>query len=242
MKILNDEEIHLKFLLGQSVYVEGIGDFRSPPLSRIVDITENTYNQSLSALLFDRDSLQLDKEFDELDDFQILTSIIYHDSFYRELFFYGLELHFNMTPTIHENGFIYFGELAEESILSEEKYQYVRKLVELANNIAKKAEEDEIIPGNEQARKFMEEIKRKEQEMQKYIKNPMNLHSIISAVGWKAQSFEFINQLNIYQLYDGYKRLGVIDNYHYTMSGIYAGTVDPKGIKMPDINWANILK
>ena len=111
----------------------------------------------------------------------------------------------------------------------------------IANNISMD-EEDEYIAGNERARKFIEQQKKKKAMLAKHKKQTINLRSIISGVGWKAQSFEFISKLNIYQLYDGYGRLGVIDNYHYTMSGLYAGTVDSKSIKLPELNWANIIQ
>lgn len=241
MEILNDNELHLKFLLRQSVYVEGLGYFHSPTLEEIVNMTESKYNESISALLFDKSNLEINnEEIDNYTDFQVISSLVYNDDHFRSIYFAGLQLHFSEKPTLNkEYGFTYFGDLSEDTIITEEKYEYIKRLVRIANHIAEQ-KKDEMIAGNERARKFIEEQKKRKALLAKLKKPKFNLHSIISAVGWKAQKFDFINNLNIYQLYDAYSRLHVLDNYHYIMSGIYAGTVDDSKIKSEDIDWANI--
>ncbi len=109
MEILNNEEIHLKFLLGQFVHVEGIGDFHSPLLSEIVNLTEAKYNESTSALLFDKASLE-SEEVDDYTNFQIVLSLIYNDEHFRNAYFNGLRLHYNKEPQLHEEGYVYFDE------------------------------------------------------------------------------------------------------------------------------------
>ncbi|AZV43725.1 hypothetical protein BAOM_3116 [Peribacillus asahii] len=243
MKILNENDIHLKFLLGLSIPVDGIGELKSPLLKDIVDLTEESYNMALSSIFFDRKNLDVDPEqVKDLSDFEILSSIIYHDGSFRDVFFDALELHFGKTPRLHEQGFVYFDEASEETVLTDERFGYMKKLIRIANNLAEEEkEEDEIIAGNERARQFMEEQKKRKALLAKLKKPKINLHSIISAVGWKSKSFDFINQLNIYQLYNGYSRFQLFDNYHYTMNGIYAGTIDTSKLKLEDINWANIF-
>lgn len=243
MEVLQQGDIHLKFLLNLPVHVEGIGDFFVPSLKEIVELTENKYNFALSSVLFDKSRLEISpEEIEHLTEFQVLNSIVYHDASFREAFFCALNLHFNKQPIIDEEiGCIYFDELSEETILTDEKFNYIKTLVKTANNLQDN-EEDEIVAGNDRAREFMEEQKRKKALLAKLKKPKINLHSIISAVGWKTKSFDFISKLNVYQLYDGYGRFQLIDNYHYTMNGIYGGTVDGKKIKLEDINWANIFK
>jgi hypothetical protein len=243
MQIINDNDIRLKFLLGLPVHIDGIGAFHSPSLSEVVDLTEGLYNMSLSAIMFDKKQLTEQDGLEEYSNFQILLSIIDQDSLFREYFFYGLNLHLSTTPHILENGLIYFDELSEDSILTEEKFEYIKKLVKIANNVQEqKSQDEEYKAGNERARKFLEKLKKQREEINKVKKQKINLHSIISAVGWKAQSFDFLNNLNIYQLYDGYYRLGYIDAYENTMTGIYTGNIDGSKIKLADINWANIIE
>jgi hypothetical protein len=241
MKILTDDAIHLKLLLNIPIHVEGIGNFHAPNLPEIVDLTEEIYNMSLSTIFFDKNRLEETKGLEEYTNFEVLLSIINQDDSFRELFFYGLNLHLDVPVLLHSSGLIYFDEFSEESILTEDKFDYIKNLVKIANNVSDPKEE-EYKPGNERARKFLEKIKQQRAEIEKVKKPKMNLHSIISAVGWKAQSFKFINDLTIYQLYEGFRRLEYMDNYKFTMTGIYTGNIDGTKIKLPDINWANIIK
>lgn len=241
MEILNDNELHLKFLLRQSVYVDGLGYFHSPTLEEIINMTESKYNESISALLFDKSNLEINnEEIDNYTNFQVLSSLVYNDDHFRKAYFNCLKLHFSKEPKMQEDGYVYFDELSEDTVITEEKFEYIKRLVRIANHIAEK-KNDDFNAGNAKARKFLKKLKEKEARLAKYKKSNSNLHSIISAVGWKTQDFVSINNLNIYQLYDGYSRFHVLDNYHYTMSGIYAGTVDGSKIKTEDIDWANIL-
>jgi hypothetical protein len=242
MQIINDNDIRLKFLLGLPVHIDGIGNFHSPSLNEVVDLTEGLYNMAISAILFDKKNLTEQEGLDEFSNFQILLSVINQDDAFREFFFYGLSLHLDTIPCLHESGLVYFDELTEESVLTEEKFDYIKRLVKIANNIPEKVEEEEYKVGNERAKKFLEKLKKQREEITKVKKQKINLHSIISAVGWKAQSFDFLSNLNIYQLYDGYYRLGYIDAYENTMTGIYTGNIDGSKIKLADINWANIIE
>lgn len=240
MEIIKDEDIHLKFLLGLPVNVDGLGNFNAPLLTNIVDMTEEIYNMSISTLFFDKKQLQQDG-LEQYSSFEVLSSIILSDVSYRTLFFYGLNLHFNEEITINQDGEIYFGEYRMDSILTEEKFEYIKKLVRIANNLAQPKKEDEYAAGNDEARKFIEKLKQKNERLKDKVKDSINLHSIISAIGWKSQNFKFINELNIYQIYDGLDRLNVIDNYNYTMFGIYNGKIDGSKIKLPEISWVNII-
>jgi hypothetical protein len=242
MGVLNDNAIHLKFLLGLPVYIEGIGNFYAPSLTEIVDLTEENYNMAVSSLLFDKSQLENNEELNEYSNFQVLLSILQADESFQGFFFYGLNLHLDNPPILHPEGIIYFGELSKESILTEDKFDYIKRLVRIANNIPEKKAEEEYKAGNERAKKFIEKMKKQREEISKVKKQKINLHSMISAVGWKAESFDFISKLNIYQLYDGFYRLEVIDNYNYTMTGIYTGNIDGSKIKLADVNWANIIK
>ena len=241
MNILNDEEIRLKFLMNLPVRIDGIGEFYAPSLLEIVDMTEVLYNSSLSTIFLDKKKLENQEDIEQYTDFEVVLTSAYFDSSFRELFFNCFNLHFHKEPQLHEEEFIYFDYPSEETILTEEKFNYIKNLITIANHIAPPKEE-EYNAANERARKMIEKMKKKNAEAAKYKKKTIDLHSIISAVGWKAKGFDFIRELNIYQLYDGYGRLGIIDNYHYTMTGIYAGTVDTKGIKLPELNWANIIQ
>lgn len=101
-----------------------------------------------------------------------------------------------------------------------------------------KEEKEEFNPANEQARKLMERIRKNRAKAPKS-KSNVDLTSIISAVAWKSNSLtiESVWRLTMYQLYDAFYRLEIIDNYDKTLSAIYAGTIDSKTAKLDKQLW-----
>lgn len=101
-----------------------------------------------------------------------------------------------------------------------------------------KEEKEEFNPANEQARKLMERIRKNRAKAPKQ-KSNVDLTSIISAVAWKSNSLtiESVWKLTLYQLYDAFYRLEIIDNYDKKLSAIYAGTIDGKTEKLDKQLW-----
>ena len=101
-----------------------------------------------------------------------------------------------------------------------------------------KEEKEEFNPANEQARKLMERIRKNRAKAPKP-KSNVDLTSIISAVAWKSNSLtiETVWKLTLYQLYDAFYRLDIIDNYDKTLTAIYAGTIEVKTAKLDKQLW-----
>lgn len=238
---LTDDDIRLKLLANVPIEVNGIGHLQLPSLRQVISMNESLHNTYISYLLFSKDSLsEQSEEMNDHSDYEILISFLYHESSFRELFFNVLEIIFGEQPN-YEEGIVYFGEFSEESVLTEEKWEFIKKIVKIGNFIEDKKEEEEYDAGNEYAKRFIEKLKRK--KASEYKPPPkQNLHSMISAIGWKTVGIDKVLDLTMYQLYDAFMRLENIDNYHYTLTGIYTGNIDSKGIKLSDINWANIIK
>jgi hypothetical protein len=241
--MIKDSDIHLKFELDLPVPVEGIGNFKAVNVLEIGKLGEELYNNLLSTLMFSKKNLKIEQDLSEFTDVQLLYTFVHNDVHFAQMLFQAIELHFDSKPLLHEEGFIYFGELREENVLDDDKFQFIKKLIAISNNLKEPKKEEEYQAGNERAKKFMEKLKKKKEQLEKVKKkDAITLHSMISAVGWKSNSFFDVHKLNIYQLYDGFNRLGMIDNYHYTLTGIYSGSIDGSKIKLPEINWANNIK
>lgn len=240
---MTESEIKLKLLANIPVHVEGIGDFQLPTIRRVIELGENAYYESLSRVLFSKDQLSSPTEdVAEYSDMDVLKALMFHDISFRSEVFHAFNLFFDKEPHMSENGLIYFGELNEESILTDEKWDLIKKIARIGNFIGEKKEEEYDF-ATEEAKSFWEKLKKKRELASKLKKEEqVNLHSIISAVGWKTNSFFDVLGLTVYQLYDAYYRLSTIDNYNFTLTGIYTGNVDSSKIKLPDINWANVIK
>ncbi|KON87341.1 hypothetical protein AF332_11230 [Sporosarcina globispora] len=242
---MNEDEIKLKLLANTPVYVEGIGNFQLPTIKRVIGMSENLYHMHLSRILFSKSQLESTSEdISDYSDMDVLASLMLHDPSFRETMFDALRTFFDSEPMLFENGLIYFDELSENAILTQEKWDLIKKMIRIGNFIPEESKEEEYQAGNERARKFMEEQKKRKAMLEKLKKKEqkINLHSILSAVSWRTDGIKKILRLTIYQLYDGYYRLGLVDSYQQTMTGIYTGNIDGSKIKLPDINWANVIK
>lgn len=103
---------------------------------------------------------------------------------------------------------------------------------------ASKEEKEEFNPANEQARELMERIRKNRAKAPK-TKPDVDLSSIISAVAWRSNSMtiESVWKLTMYQLYDAFYRLDIIDTYDKTLTALYAGTMDAKKTKLNKQLW-----
>lgn len=235
----NDTDIHLKLLAGMSVEIDGIGEFTPLTMREIISMGESVYNQRLSVLLFDKS--KLDKsEMDELTNFESLTVFLYYDQSFRDLFFYALKMFLGVEPDINKDGQILLSKNENVTILDEVGFDEIQRIAKLSNLI-KSEKEDEYEAGNERARKFMEKLKKRKEKFAKVKDQKINLHSLISGLAWRSSYNDVLN-LTIYQLYDGFQRIEKINDYEYTLLGIYTGNIDGKKVKLPDINWANVIK
>jgi len=235
--VIIENDLNLKLLAGMSIFIENLGILTPLKLRDIITLGELNYNELLSVLLIDKSNIDgLNNQ--DINNLELLMVYSYQNQDFREKTLKALKLFLNKEFFMNNEGFFYCDDL----IINNDSFNYFQYVLKCANHIEIKKKEDEIIPGNERARKFMEKLKLSKQN----IKKPeiINLHSIISGVAWKSNNTNIINifDLTIYQLYDAYHRLENIDNYHYTLSGLYAGTVDGKNINLSNITWSKILK
>jgi hypothetical protein len=239
-----DSDIHLRLLANEPIDV-GIGHFQLPTVREIIRMGESKHQQYLSMLLFNKDYLQANnQDIAEYSDLEVLATSIFYDPIFRELVANSFKLFLGKDLQVTDNGIIYFDELSEDNVLTEEKWGFIKKVAKIGNFVQEEKKEEEYTAGNERARKFLEEQKKRKALLAKLkkTKEQTNLHSILSAVAWRTTGMKDLLNLTIYQLYDGYFRLGMIDNYNQITTGIYTGNVDSSKIKLPDINWANIIK
>jgi len=234
--VVVDNDINLRLLAGMPIDINNLGILTPLKLKDITNIGESNYNELLSVLLIDKSNIEgLNDQ--EISNLELLMVYSYQNLEFREKVLKSLKLFFNKEFLMSNEGLFY----CEDIIIDKEPFDEFQYALKCANHIEIK-KEPEYVPGNERARKFMEKLKLNKQNIKK--PETMNLHSIISGVAWKSNNMNIIDifKLTIYQLYDAFYRLENIDNYNYTLSGIYAGTVDSKNINISNITWSRILK
>lgn len=267
-----EKDISLQLLAGLPIEIKNIGKIHQLKLKEIAVIGEQKYNEYLSVISFNKSSLSIPiddekqkEEIDKLTDFQIILFLCLQDENFRNIllkslkFFFKKEVYFD-----NQIGFFVFGKVKitkkkinikkiikpqklqkkkckYKKVITENKFNEIKNVIKQSNCLRELEKEEEIKPGNERAKKFIEMLKLKKQNAPKT--NDINLISIISSIAWRSHiGINSVWDLTIYQLYDAFYRLDVIDNYDKTLTGIYAGTIDGKKINLKKINWAKFIK
>ena len=95
-------------------------------------------------------------------------------------------------------------------------------------------------PANDEAKKYMLKRAREKAKRRRNKKDFSQLESLIIAMVNTEQykyDFESTLGLTIYQFNESVRQIIKKVDYEHRMSGIYAGTVDPKGMRQEDLNW-----
>lgn len=242
-------DIKLKLLAGLPIYVKDVGNIYPLKLKEVAELGEIKYNSCLSALCFDIDDLNWDENMvmpEGITTFDIMMANCTKDEEFKSIVLEGLSLFLKekvefINYVENDSRYLFLQVGNENKIIYRDNYKNVKYILMQQNHIIRPKKE-EYNPANEQARKLIEQIKKNRANAPK-IKPSIDLHSIMSGVAWKGQvGIEEILDLTVYQLYDAYYRLEVVDNYDKTMQGVYAGTIDVKKIDLKKINWNNIIK
>lgn len=236
---MDTNDIGLRLQAGMPIEIDG-GFYHTPKLKKIINIGQNKYDQYLSALLFDKNNI--DGEIDkDIDNFEVLFSICYHNEEFKKTFFEALCFVFQESPQLfsdNESLFFYFGDELDNWRIDKFNFSKIQKIVKISNSITIK-KEDAYNPANKTAEKFIERIKAIKASRPKP-KETMNLQSIMNGLSWRSNDINPFNilDLTIYQLYQGFFATEKNDNYQFTLQGVYAGTVDGKKINYNNIHWA----
>ncbi|OPH47621.1 hypothetical protein BC351_10555 [Paenibacillus ferrarius] len=239
---MSDMDLELKLLAGMPINIEGVGKIFSPTVREIIEIGESNYNQYLSALLFDKNSIETDIK-EELSNFEMMFAYAYHHEEFRKILFESISFFFKDEVHLdHDDQDVFF--LFKNGKMGKSVFENVQDIIKTANWVSDSSEESEQYnPADEETAKVIREMLERRKKKAKP-KPVVNLYSIISAIAWKSPDMNIskILDLTIFQLYDGFRRLEKIDSIHYTLNGIYSGNVDAKKINMSDLNWAKIIE
>ena len=95
-------------------------------------------------------------------------------------------------------------------------------------------------PANEEAKRFMLERERKKQKRKKKAESTSGLENLIVALVNTEQfkyDFRSVLDISIYQFNESLKQIMKKINYDNLMRGVYAGTIDSKGMNPEELSW-----
>lgn len=242
------EHIELNLLAGDSIQTD-IALMHQPKIRDVINISEDIYNQYIGILLYDTDLLEIPQndlkqlKLDKISTFDFLYFQSIANIEFRRLVKKALEFFFKDKIYLLDNYRIFLvGDIQKQQVINRDNYNIIRQMLIKMNYLKDMEEEETLEFANEMAREWYLNIKKDELKRPKS-KPQVNLHSIISAMMWRTnKSVDEILNMTVYQLYDGYYRLFLIDDCLSIKQGIYQGTVDGEKVKPNELNWAKIIK
>lgn len=256
------KEYELKLLAGLAIDVEGI-QIKSPTLLEIAKIGDD-YNYYLSLVTADikqfigEEKVKENNISDEDCKKELLNFVIkscldnpeFHILFFKALSFFvegSLEIGIDGENAViyvkDDSGIIADGMDDMDNIvgcINSDNYPVLQDCIRMACCV-KEEKKAEYNPANEAARLLIEKIEKANKNKPK-TQEDITIHSITSSVAWKANvGIDNVVKLTIYQLYDAYFRLNIVDNYDKTMVGVYSGNIKLKSHELKKINWSQVI-
>ena len=131
-----------------------------------------------------------------------------------------------------------------EIVINRDNYDDLVNVLRLMYWVQEEKKE-EYKPANKKAEEFIKKLEEKNKAYAKVkTKVGKSLFDVISGVAWKAPNMNIFEiwDLTIYQLYDAYYRIDVIDEYDRFFTGVYSGAIDTKKVDMKNYDWTKKLK
>lgn len=243
---MSNDELELKLIKGSTITIDGI---KIKPLlvGIIIDDEESEngigydkYTELLGVLGVDKSSL-VDITVEQLEEIKTFDIFMFNEDMMKLLIdFLKVFLHNDKVEYISEQQLIVIDCGDTLACIHRDNYDNIVDIFRKMYCINTGNKEPEYNPANDRARELIEKIKQRDIELAK-IKNKTapNIFSIISGIAWKSHNINIFDifKLTIFQLYDAYYRLEIIDNCSYTMTGIYTGNIEAKSIKQNELMW-----
>lgn len=212
----------LELLRGKPILI-GLCKIHPLTLGEIVDMGEMTYNQYLSSLMMDKNSLDLsnltDDEFEQvnkLTEYEVIVIHCLRDEFIREIITSSFSTFLKEKVTFHEQGFFYIDQLSDERFILAEQFEQIKLILQKQNYLQTKKEEKQLKPADERTRLLMEKMQKAKEKVQKQKKDDGLLLSDIVSIVSTYSNINLLDiwNLKIYQLYEIYLRIIMWDEYH----------------------------
>lgn len=231
----------LRLLAGLPIEIEEVGNIHPLRLKEIANIGESNYNRYLSSLTINVEDVveDLDNIY-EYETFDVVVAMCIQEDGFREIVLTALRLFFceSEIEFVADMGLFFLGDVAEQRVIHRNNYEKIKNTLLLQNYIPLHVKPNF---GNDRAKELYERIRKNKREYSSSQNDDSRLFSIISSISWKSRIGLPVWDLTVYQLFDAYYRLNVVDQYEHTMRGIYAGTIDGQKVKQKELDWSKSI-
>lgn len=220
----------LKLISGEPFFHEDVGNIRPLTIREIARKGYDKYVEHLNLFLISKKNF-IKEEFAEEVDISLFNIMIAFsdadfDNYIKEAIktFFGIEV-----EIIKEYLMIVAKEPEIHFVIHSDNFDDIKQIIKWQNGLdGEKTIKDEMKFKNDRAKQILEKLQKSQAEIQKQKKkenNDLDFADIISAIASKSFSLNKLNifDLTVYQMYDEFKRLDLIDNYHLSTKAMMAG-------------------
>lgn len=238
-----NESVKLKLLKGTQFNIkkenENICYIKPLTLCQIVDIGLDKYNLYLSSLVAEVSDYNIqDIDLSNYTYWDILINIMYYgDKSYYEAIIEAMSIFLDQEITFNKQEKLFYTQ--EGKTIDKDIFDEVKQILKWQNCLRNNSIEEEKYE-NERARKLAEKFKKfREQLKPKKSENSITLEDMISGVSARHSSINLYNiwDLTLYQLYDQFNRLNLVDNYNASIFLLPYSEDASKNIK----HWATTI-
>ena len=241
MDILNSISDEV-FFAGIPVEIPNTCHIYWPTLREIAKIGIKNFYNYLNLLTLEKEDIndfleeQKIEQKDELTPFQFTLANSHYDKDYltnlQEAFKFFL--HENEIYVLEENEVIILGDLKDNRIINEEKFNTICTLIKKGNFVkTQSAEEKMNNPSNSKAAEIIRKIKEGRKAKAKNSNNELSFLDLVASLAIGGNGLNALNvwDLTYYAFNDQFQRMQAKEEYAQAISAIHAGA-DPKKIKL----------
>jgi hypothetical protein len=230
----------LKLLSGEPIKVNNVGEIKPLTLRQISKIGYETYLEHLNIFAISKKDLIKEEHLDEVEIpfFNLLLAFADNEFklFLEDAFstFLGTSVR-----VVQENLMIIADNPKDKMAITSDNFDDLRQVIHWQNGIGGESSDDNIKFKNDRAKRTLEKLRKAQAEVQKQKKkenDDLDFADIISAIASKSFSLNKLNvwDLTVYQMYDEFRRLDLIDSYEVGTRAMIAGA---KNVQLK--HWTN---
>jgi hypothetical protein len=221
-------DVHLQLLSGQAMYVEGIGNVKPKTLREIVEVGYSKFLEYLNIFTLEVRDFIKDEYLDQVDIPLFHVILAFDDDTFQTHFKEAIEFFIEKKVIISRENFTAICYEDENFYLDSNNFSILKNVIKWQNGILQTTDKKDLKFKNDRAKKIFERLNKTKEQVDKLKKKEegdLDLADIVSAIGSKSFSLNKLNvfDLTLYQLYDEFKRLDLIDNYHTSLKAVMAG-------------------
>lgn len=223
-------DLKLKLLGGLPIELPVIGEVKPLTLKDIARKGYEKYLFHLNLFALNKNDFIKEEFVDEIDIPLFNVMIAFSDDEFKTYIEESLELFVGIPfEVVKQELAVFPKDTTKDWAITHENFDNLRQVIRWQNGIDTEKESDEIKFKNDKAKQILERLKQAQAEVEKMKRkdgsSDLDFADIISAIASKSFSLNKLNvfDLTVFQLYDEFKRLEIIDNYQVGIQAMMLG-------------------